>query len=347
MKITHLIYSFETGGAETMLIDIVNEQINLADVNIVVINKKYNAGLFATIDKRVKVYFINRTESSKNPYPICKLNFLLVKLSSDVLHCHNHNIIPLLLPSFKKKACLTVHDVGITSMYFNQYSKLFAVSKIVSDDIYNRSGFRAVLIYNGICTEKVSKKVACSNSDVFNVVIVSRLYHLKKGQHLAIESLRILKEKGIGNIKLYLIGAGSSEQYLKELVAKYGLTEDVILLGLKDRDYVYAHLIDYDLLLQPSIFEGFGLTVAEGMAAKVPVLVSDIDGPREIIEYGKYGFHFQAGNPESLADQLCMRMNQYASTDQKQIVESAYQHVISNFNIKITAATYIQNYQFN
>ena len=42
MKLVHLIFAFNTGGSETMLVDIVNHQIEHSDVNVVIINKIYN-----------------------------------------------------------------------------------------------------------------------------------------------------------------------------------------------------------------------------------------------------------------------------------------------------------------
>lgn len=344
MKITHLIYSFTTGGSETLLVDIVNEQVNYAEVSIVIINKVYNDSLVSKIDKRVNVHFINRPEGSKNIFYILKINLLLLKNKADVLHCHNHNIAPLLVPTFRKKTVLTVHDVNITTIYFKQYQKLYANSKIVKKDIENRSCLNAVLVYNGICTEKLLVNANLKTNAIFKIVIVSRLQHEKKGQHLAIEALSILKQKGITNVQLDFIGEGESEAFLKELVVKDKLENSINFLGLKNRDYIYSHLRDYDLLIQPSLFEGFGLTVAEGMAAKVPVLVSDVDGPMEIIENGKYGYFFQSGNSNDLANKIIEIITYKDSESLIQKTEKAYNRVLKEFDIKNTAKNYLQNY---
>lgn len=345
MKILHLIYSFQTGGSETMLVDIINEQINQAEISLIIINKKYNIDLVNNIDKRVKVFFIDRKESSRNPFPIIRLNALLLKLKADVLHCHDHNIVPLLFPALKKKTVLTVHDVGIELTYFSQYKKLFAISKTVKDDIQNRSGLTSVLVYNGICLNKITKKETSYISNRFKIIIVSRLSHEKKGQHLVIEALHILKLRGYSNIQLDLIGSGNSEQYLKELTTKYILNEQVNFLGLKDRNYIYSHLKDYDLLIQPSLFEGFGLTIVEGMAARVPVLVSNIDEPFEIIVNGKYGFLFLSGDINDLVKKIILIKDSYNQDIQfLQKVDLAYDHVKKNFDIKLTATKYLENY---
>jgi glycosyltransferase involved in cell wall biosynthesis len=344
MKITHLIFSFNTGGAETMLVDIVNEQILKADVSIIIINNNYNQALLNKIDKRIKVFFTNRSERSKNPLPIIKLNILLFKLNSDVLHCHNHNIAPLLFYNFRKKMNLTVHDVNVETKYFKLYNKLFAISKIVKSDIYKNSNMNAILVYNGICTKLVQQKTNFNIGKSFKIIIVSRLRHEKKGQHIAIEALKSLKKKGITNIKLDLIGEGPSELYLKKLVEENGLNNDINFIGLKDKNYIYNHLKDYELLIQPSFYEGFGLTVLEGMVAKVPVLVSNIDGPMEIIDYGEYGYSFEVGNAENLADQIKNIQLNYTQQEFKKKVQDAYQIVKLDFDISKTASEYLRLY---
>ncbi len=345
MKITHLIFAFNTGGSETMLVDIVNEQCNYAEISIIIINNKYNQSLIKKIDSRVKVYFINRSEGSRNLFKFIKLNALLFNIKSVVVHCHNHNIIPLLFPKFRETAVLTLHDVGIEIKYLKLYNKLFAISDIVKEDIRKRSSLDAIRIYNGIYAEKIQVKENYSLTETFRIVQVSRLNHLKKGQHIAIDALKILKDKGIDTIKLDFIGEGESEQFLKDTVSNYKIESQISFLGNKSRDFIYSTLKDYHLLIQPSIYEGFGLTVAEGMAAKLPVLVSDVDGPMEVIENGKCGYYFGTGNANSLATMIEKVMTDYKTNNIQTLVDKAYVRVDEDFDIKKTAKRYYESYK--
>ena len=61
---------------------------------------------------------------------------------------------------------------------------------------------------------------------------------------------------------------------------------------IKPQPYIVEHMADYDLLVQPSRWEGFGLTVAEAMAAKVLVSVSEGQGPAEVTCGYFYGWIF-------------------------------------------------------
>jgi glycosyltransferase involved in cell wall biosynthesis len=344
VKIVHIIFALQTGGSETMLVDIVNEQVLKVDVNLVIINDSYNKELVQKIDNKVKVYFINRKEGSRNPFNVIKLNALLYYLKADIIHCHNHNIIPLFLSIFRRKAILTLHCMGIPTIYLIKYIKLFAISKAVKSDILERSNIISEVIYNGIHNDIIQVREKQPFVRIFKIVQIGRLDHAIKGQHLVIEAIHTLKTQGLNNIQFDLIGTGNSELFLKELVAKYELEKEINFLGLRNRNYIYSHLKNYDLLIQPSLFEGFGLTIIEGMAAKLPVLVSDTNGPIEIIENGKYGYFFKRNDSENLSLSLKALIESYSLNETSQKIEKAYLHVCDSFSINKTSQQYLEQY---
>jgi glycosyltransferase involved in cell wall biosynthesis len=236
---------------------------------------------------------------------------------------------------------LTIHALGFPSTYFRKYDKIFAISKAVQKDIFGTSGFESVLIYNGVDLNKIKVKTG-KTTGIFRMVQVSRLDHRKKGQAVLLKAIALLVEKyKIRSFSLDFIGSGDSENFLKDLVKEYNLERFTNFLGEKQREEIYENLHYYDLLIQPSLYEGFGLTVAEAMAAKVPVLVSANDGPMEIIENGKYGFWFRKEDAEHCCEQIRHIMLQEQSNN---FSENAYQHVLKNFNIANTASLYIQSY---
>lgn len=348
MKIVHLIYSFTTGGTETMLVDIINSQVKKNSVHLIVVNDLYHDDLILTLSDNVKIHKIDRSVGSKNPFKFLYLNFLLIKFSPNVIHCHNHNGIGVIFPVLRKNVILTIHDTGVSSSYFSKYSKLISISESVKNDLFLRTGFYSDTIYNGIPLNSISKKynyLNPSKDSIFKIVIVSRLLHQKKGQDLAIKALESLISNGNTNIRLDLIGDGVSESYLKELVIRCGLSSYVSFLGLKTRNYVYTHLKDYDLLLQPSRYEGFGLTVVEGIAAGIPVLVSDIEGPMEIIQNGKFGYFFKSDDLDDLISKLDYIISVHDSDLNSNLIFKALQHVKKNFNINITVNKYLDYYK--
>jgi len=344
MRILHIIFAFNIGGSESMLVDIGNHQIELAEVEIIIINNSYNQDLLNKIDSRVKVHLLNRKEGSKNPIPIIKLNILLLKISANVLHCHNHNIIPLIIAPLSRKAVLTLHCTGIPSKYLNKYKKLFSISEAVRMDVMTRCQIETQVVYNGISKELIKEKENYFPDQIFKIICVGRLAHLIKGQHIAIEALHKLREKGIRNIRMDFIGSGDSELYLKELTNNLELKERINFLGLKDRNYIYSHLKEYDLLIQPSLFEGFGLTVVEGIAAGLAVLVSDIDGPKEIIDKTGFGFSFQSGNAEDCANKIYKIYIEYRTSEFYLKIKQQQLKCKELFDIKKTSDKYINEY---
>ena len=117
MKITHIIYALNPGGAETMLVDIVNEQVKLHQIYLIIINDSFNQALIKKVSNEVNINLISRKEGSKSLIPIIRLNVLLYKIHPDVIHCHQQSIIQLLFKP--KNVMLTVHATGVTSSDFN------------------------------------------------------------------------------------------------------------------------------------------------------------------------------------------------------------------------------------
>ena len=97
-----------------------------------------------------------------------------------------------------------------------------------------------------------------------------------------------------------------------------------------------------ELFIQPSRYEGFGLTVAEAIAAKVPVLVSNIEGPLEIIDGGRLGMSFENKMVKDCAEKIKQFILNGRNDKQ---VEDAYQYVKSHYDVSVTARKYIEVYK--
>lgn len=346
MKVIHVIFSLNVGGAESMLVDILNEQIKSINVCLIIINNEIDQELFSKIDARILVIRIGRKPHSKNPFYFYQLNRALISKKITTIHCHTHTIIKMLLPNLRKKAILTVHDVNYEAKHIAKYCKIFAISKSVQRDLLDRYSLSSEVIYNGICCNQISVKVADFKQPTkYKLVIIGRLEHKKKGQDLLILALEKLEKQIKEEFTLDIIGEGQSLEYIKALVVKCNLISSINFLGSKSREFIYQNICKYDILIQPSLYEGFGLTVAEALASRVPVLVSDVDGPMEIIENGKHGYYFKKGDVDDLVKQLTYIINQYDKKSLKSKVDSGYSNVYKNFDIHLTAQKYIDRYE--
>lgn len=339
MKILHIVWALATGGLENMLVDIINYQVKSEDVTLLLVNDWYDKSIMGRLDKRCQVKILGRKVGSKSPLFLLKLNSYLLFHNYDIIHLHDPNMIRNLW--LKKNYVRTVHNTNIEYHNYRWHKCIIAISQAVHDDLTNR-GFSSVVVDNGVNFNLIRSKLNFEKGKIFNMVQVSRILFEQKGQDILLESLIKLKQKGIKNFHLDFIGTGPDEERLSEMISSKEMENFVSLLGCKSREYIYEHLCRYDLYVQPSRFEGFGLTVAEAIGAKIPVLVSDNEGPLAIIENGKYGFTFKNKSVDDCADEIEKIMNNYPSTD---FINAAYNRITALYKIDYTAQKYIDEYK--
>lgn len=344
MKIIHIVWSFRFGGIETMLVNIINEQLKLNnDVHLIIIeDSAVEPTLLKSFDERIKIHYGHRKEKGNLIFPVLRLNLLLLKLNPNVIHIHSSSMYRIIMvPWLKKVVNSTLHALPntVNTVAIKNVPQVFAISESVSNSLKNKYGVDSIVNPNGIYPENIKKKVNYNN--IFQIVQVSRLQHENKGQHILLEAAAILKQRGYKNFRITFIGDGESRSFLENKVKTLNLGGYVEFLGKKEQTYIFEHLCDYDLFVQPSIHEGFGLTIAEAMAAKLPVIVSSGQGPEEVIDYGKYGYVFENGNPSECANKIEIFLKHENNPFQ---IEEAYQRVLDLYDIKVTVNTYMNKY---
>lgn len=341
MRISHIIWALGTGGAETMLVDIINAQVETATVSLAVVVDMVDEGLLRKVDPRVTVKLFHRKKGSRSLIPWIRLNAFLYRFHPDIIHFHLEGMRKMVLHPAPK--VFTIHNVHTSGVEYPRYQALYAISDGVRN--YTRQqGFEATTVWNGIKTDAIKAREGklYQKGDLCRIVCVGRLFTPHKGQDILIEALHLLKQRGVEGFCLDLIGDGESRETLEKQIAQYGMGTQVNVLGQRDRAYIYQHLCDYELFVLPSRSEGFGLSVAEAMCAKIPVIVCDQEGAMDVIGGGKYGRSFKTGDAESLANQIAAFIEY--GVDEKQI-EEAYQYAKSNFDIGMTAKRYLEEYR--
>lgn len=346
MNIAHVTFGLGLGGIETMLVNIANEQVRSGHrVDIVILNDVVDPQLRSALDPRVGFHNIGRNPAKKSVVAVLKLNSKLRKLAPDVIHLHYARIARLLFgKSLRSKLCVTLHNMcrpfNIKSL--DIAGPVFAISGMVKDDIQAKTGLASTVVFNGIKAPDIAPRTYRRPDDVLRIVQVSRLLLPDKGQDILIEALGQLVAQGIDNVHLTLIGDGPSRQELEQLVERLALGKYVEFAGARPQEYVYSHLRDYDLFVQPSRFDGFALTVAEAMVAKLPVLVCDDQAPYEVIGYGRYGAAFKGGDAKACADGIRRFVEAYPA---EAAIDEAAAFATANYSVAATAANYIEQYK--
>ncbi len=164
-------------------------------------------------------------------------------------------------------------------------------------------------IYNAVDTVKIAQIVAQANSEGLRglldikgksvVGIVGRLAR-QKGHAILLDALPEVI-KGFPNVALLVIGIGPEEKVLRQQAQALGLEDHIIWLGEKRQEEVFQLYGIMDILVMPSLYEGFGLTATEAMAAGLPVVGTSVDGLCEIIKDNVTGYVVPAGNASELA----------------------------------------------
>lgn len=340
MKILHIVWGMQIGGIETMLVNIINEQLNSEDVALFIINDFINSQIINKLSSRCLVKKLNRNAGSRNPLKIIKLNKWIWEYKPDVVHVHSYRLSNLVWGRWN--IVRTIHNTRNLTSEYNRMKALYAISESVRA-YTNKQGFNNVkTIENGIKVSEFKKKTR-EKGLIFKIVQIGRLFIEQKGQDILLRAVDVLVNKrGVRGVVVTFIGCGPSEGELRQMCVEWKLDAYVEFLGTKSQDYIKEHLCNYDLFVQPSRYEGFGLTVAEAMASKVPVLVSGVEGPMEIVNYGQCGLTFESENVEELADKIELVMKGKYPFD---YVEKAYNRVCEMYDVSVTAKRYIEEYK--
>ncbi|MFQ7290324.1 MAG: glycosyltransferase [Lacrimispora saccharolytica] len=124
------------------------------------------------------------------------------------------------------------------------------------------------------------------NLDNFHIVTCGRLVN-DKGIDLAVTVCQKLVKLGYSQIRWWIIGEGPEHQNLQKLIDEKGMNNYVKLLGQKENPYSY--MAQSSIYVQPSRIEAFGLTILEAMIVGCPVISTNTNGGRELIDSGKNG----------------------------------------------------------
>jgi glycosyltransferase involved in cell wall biosynthesis len=313
MKIVHIITSFGIGGAEKLLLNVINEQVKTDTVYLFYL--KPIDDLINLLDKRVNV-----TNIPLSIFTIFKLNRQFKKLKPEIIHTHlSHADILGGIASSTTKAKLfcTMHNIyfkknWIDTLLFKVYRTLFLLKKInvicISKCVYGhvvsklkQKKEHSFLLNNAIPPIKL-QGIKRSNPNTINLLFVGRLEKQKSISTL-LQALHLLQNQSLNKkLKLTIVGDGSYKKRLKELTIGLKIQNVVKFVGSHQETQMFYTASDIFIL--PSIWEGFGIVILEAFRAKLPVIASDIEGPAELIQHNHNGVLFEKQNHHQLAARI-------------------------------------------
>lgn len=255
-----------------------------------------------------------------------KVSRLLKKLKADVFlspdgQCSLTTKVP---------QCMVVHDLGFlhqpegyhkthlnyykhfTPKFIRRTKTVFTVSRFSKQDIirhYKTDEAKVRVVFNGI--KEIFQPVAFQEQAVVKerytggheYFLYVGAIHPRKNLINLLKAFSVFKRRLQSSMKLVLAGrlAWKTDEFL-ELLKTYKYKEDVVLTGYIEEADLAALMASAYAFVYPSLFEGFGVPVAEAMRCGVPVLTSKDSAMQEISEGA--GLYFDPQNVDDMADSL-------------------------------------------
>ncbi len=345
MNIMFLIFSFNVGGIERLLIDMADNMAERGNnITLCVINDDYDKELLHCIAPCVDIVMLGRPMGSKSSIKyILSLARLIKRKKIEILHCQGINCVifsflaKLVNPGVK--IINTVHDVGNYPSYSNLKISLqnlildrsIAISHIVENEILKRikDSNKVNTIYNAVNLNRFIAGNKSFNPKNIMLCNVARFFPDKKGQDVLVEAVKDYKDMCIhdenvsddvvAKISCEFAGAvfkGQDKAYkeLQNYIAANNLKSNISFLG--NVEDIPAFLRSHDIFVLPSRYEGFGIALIEALACGLPVIASDIDGPKEIFELARedgidIGYLARCGDSEDFAKKIRECVNNY------------------------------------
>lgn len=330
MKIVHILNSLTVGGREKIVIELCNELVKTNQVIIITLTNDDNLQKIK-LDKNIKLIELPFKSNSKGVFQLWVQGFFLLKkhlnqIKPNIVHNHlyyHFYLFLALISCFMNfKSYRTIHtsglfykDGGLINKFrlnleklANFINKPYLVSisrsvfnnnelffkKYYSDNKYIPNGVNfAALNQNDFLINR--KDLGLDEND-FVGIYVARLDEGKNHQ-LVLNCINNLFLSGI-NVKMLFVGDGPLGEEIEKQIIFLNLTNSIIMLGFQNKISDYLKLSNFGIF--PSSFEGFSLSLIEKMYFKLPVIVSNIDAFKEVIENYYNGLIFNLDRPEEM-----------------------------------------------
>lgn len=189
---------------------------------------------------------------------------------------------------------LTDHVIAVSKSDWHHLLECGLVSKEKSQVILN--GIQ-VTVKSSLSKEKARSVLNISDNQQPIIMTICRLHHQKGMIHLIQAIPYVLQQ--VPNARFVIIGDGPQREHLEEAAKETNINRSIQFMG--NRSDASDLLPAADIFVLPSLWEGLPLCLLEAMRAEVPIVATDVDGNREVVDHEKSGLLVPPKNPEALA----------------------------------------------
>lgn len=244
-----------------------------------------------------------------------------------------------------EESYIATHGFSADALKPNLYYRLCKFSeKHITSSFAVSDGLHQLFVNSGICKSeniqtihhgfdlpKVERPAESEyRKSEHQLVVLGRIIPFKGHQHL-INAMPQVAE-AFPDVKLMVIGHGDEDLIasLKSSISTSQIEENVEFLGYQSN--IYDHLVASDVMIVPSIAEGFGLIFLEALNAQLPIVGFDVPATNEIIQNEKTGLLVTPYNEEELA----MKIIELLQNDAKrnELGQAGHQRLLQYFSLK-------------
>jgi glycosyltransferase involved in cell wall biosynthesis len=366
MRVLMMISSFQMGGSERILINLLPHLKSLVDVKVMTMQTQRDSVL-ADQFAQTGIERIDIGARKLLDWSAWQRFMRLLRTGEfDVIHAQD-----LYTAFYAGMACqrtgiptvMTRHVLNDTTGSFNEkmrawlmllaarfnsYHGIIAVSEAVRQRFAETAHLpltRIETIYNGIDVElfntraqRASKRQELGWEADSPVIIMVAVLRDGKGHEVLFEAIPRLTT-AVPGVKIKLVGDGELEDRLRQQAASYA--ETVEFMG--QRSDVAELLGASDVLVLPSYFEALPTVLIEAGAASLPAVATSVGGAPEIINDGTTGYLVQPGDPSALADRLIAVLSDRERAEA--LGKAARQKVSAQFSLSNQAQQTVNVYQ--
>lgn len=225
-----------------------------------------------------------------------------------------HDLAFLHFPAFNKKAHALFYK-RYTAKFLEKAKVIVTVSEFSKQDIVtqykNADASKIEVVYNGVretfhpLSEEEKNVVKEKYTDGKEYFIYSGAIHPRKNLMNLLRAFSAFKKRQQSNMKLLLVGrlAWKYESFVEKMKT-YKYRNDVVMCGyFEDPELTKVTGAAY-AMIYPSLFEGFGLPVAEAMRSNVPVITSKNSPMQEIAK--EAALYFDPADYKDIADKMML-----------------------------------------
>ncbi len=237
----------------------------------------------------------------------------------------------------------------LASLRYRPYSRIIAISEAIADVLADCGvdPQRVTVIRSAVDAaafqappDIAGLRTSFGLRDEHQVLVCVAQFIARKGHRFLLQAVSQLAPRYPG-LRLILFGRGPLEQDLLAQCDQLGLADHVQFAGFRaDLD---RYLGAADLVVQPSLKEGLGVSVLKAAAAGVPVVASDAGGLREAVADGETGVLVPPGDAPALAGAIAALLDD--APRRRQFAEAGRRRMQAEFSIDAMVEAHLDVYR--